>query len=32
LVTIRPEKLLSQPALKKLAWEDLQLLIEGDKT
>ena len=29
LVTIRPEKLMTQPALKKLAWEDLQLLMEG---
>lgn len=27
LVTIRPEKLLVQPNLKKLAWEDLQLLM-----
>ena len=27
LVTIGPEKLLTQPALKKLAWEDLQLLM-----
>lgn len=26
LVTIRPEKLLQQPALKKLAWDDLQML------
>jgi uracil-DNA glycosylase len=31
LVTIRPEKLVSQPGLKKLAWEDLQLLREGRK-
>ena len=29
LVTIRPEKLVSQPGLKKLAWEDLQMLREG---
>jgi DNA polymerase len=29
LVTIRPEKLMSQPTLKKHAWEDLQLLMEG---
>ncbi|WP_129792672.1 uracil-DNA glycosylase family protein [Sphingosinicella sp. CPCC 101087] len=29
LVTIRPEKLMTQPALKKLAWEDLQRLMEG---
>ncbi len=29
LVTIRPEKLLNQPALKRLAWEDLQRLKEG---
>jgi uracil-DNA glycosylase len=29
LVTIRPEKLVSQPGLKKYAWEDLQLLREG---
>lgn len=29
LATIRPEKLLGQPALKKHAWEDLQLLMEG---
>ena len=27
LVTIRPEKLLTQPALKKLAWDDLQMLM-----
>jgi uracil-DNA glycosylase len=32
LVTIRPEKLLSQPGLKKLAWEDLQMLREGLKS
>ncbi len=31
LVTIRPEKLVSQPGLKKLAWEDLQMLREGRK-
>lgn len=30
LVTIRPENLLAQPRLKKLAWEDLQKL-SGDK-
>ena len=29
LVTIRPEKLVSQPGLKKLAWDDLQMLREG---
>ena len=29
LVTIRPEKLVSQPGLKKYAWEDLQMLREG---
>ena len=29
LATIRPEKLLGQPGLKKHAWEDLQLLMEG---
>ena len=29
LVTIRPEKLVSQPGLKKHAWEDLQRLREG---
>ena len=29
LATIRPEKLLGQPALKKHVWEDLQLLMEG---
>ena len=28
-VTIRPEKLVSAPGLKKLAWEDLQMLREG---
>lgn len=28
LVTIRPEKLVTQPGLKKLAWEDLQMLKE----
>ncbi len=28
-VTIRPEKLVSQPGLKKHAWEDLQMLREG---
>jgi DNA polymerase len=32
LVTIRPDKLLAQPALKKLAWQDLQMLMEGYKT
>ena len=31
LVTIRPEKLLKQPGLKKLAWEDLQRLEEEVK-
>jgi DNA polymerase len=31
LVTIRPEKLLQQPALKSLAWADLQMLMEGCK-
>ena len=29
LATIRPEKLLGQPGLKKHVWEDLQLLMEG---
>lgn len=29
LATIRPHKLASQPALKKIAWEDLQMLMEG---
>jgi DNA polymerase len=29
LVTIRPAKLVSQPNLKKHAWEDLQLLMGG---
>ena len=29
LVTIRPEKLLHQPGLKKTAWADLQMLMEG---
>jgi len=29
LVTIRPEKLMTQPALKAHAWADLQLLMEG---
>lgn len=29
LVTIRPEKLLTQPALKALAWADLQMLMEA---
>ena len=29
LVTIRPEKLVSTPGLKKYAWEDLQMLREG---
>jgi uracil-DNA glycosylase len=29
LVTIRPEKLLTQPALKALAWADLQMLREA---
>jgi len=29
LVTIRPEKLLTQPALKTLAWADLKLLMEA---
>jgi uracil-DNA glycosylase family 4 len=28
LVTLRPEKLLTQPKLKSLAWADLQMLIE----
>jgi DNA polymerase len=28
-VTIRPEKLVSKPGLKKYAWEDLQVLREG---
>lgn len=28
LVTIRPEKLVDRPALKKLVWEDLQMLME----
>jgi len=32
LVTIRPEKLLQQPALKSLAWADLQMLMEGCKS
>ena len=32
LVTIRPEKLVRQPGLKKHAWEDLQLLREGLKS
>ncbi len=31
LLTIRPEKLLKQPNLKKHAWEDLKLLMEGLK-
>lgn len=31
LLTIRPEKLLKQPGLKKHAWEDLQRLMEGLK-
>jgi DNA polymerase len=31
LVTIRPEKLLTQPALKTHAWADLQMLMEGLK-
>jgi DNA polymerase len=31
LVTIRPEKLLQQPGMKKLAWEDLQMFREGCK-
>ncbi|HWT14055.1 MAG TPA: uracil-DNA glycosylase family protein [Allosphingosinicella sp.] len=31
LATIRPEKLIGQPNLKKHAWEDLQLLREGLK-
>ena len=31
LVTIRPAKLIAVPALKKLAWEDLQMLMEGPK-
>jgi len=31
LLTIRPEKLLKQPNLKKHAWEDLQRLMEGLK-
>lgn len=29
LATIRPEKLEQQPSLKKIAWEDLQMLMEG---
>lgn len=29
LATIRPEKLAQQPGLKKIAWEDLQMLMEG---
>lgn len=29
LATIRPEKLEQQPSLKKIAWEDLQMLREG---
>jgi uracil-DNA glycosylase len=29
LVTIRPEKLLTQPALKALAWADLKMLMEA---
>jgi uracil-DNA glycosylase len=29
LVTIKPEKLLTQPALKALAWADLQMLMEA---
>ena len=29
LATIRPEKLLQQPKLKSLAWDDLQMLMEG---
>jgi uracil-DNA glycosylase len=28
LITLRPEKLLTQPKLKSLAWEDLQMLME----
>ena len=28
LVTIRPAKLVTQPGLKKLAWEDLQMLMK----
>ncbi|MGZ8350039.1 MAG: uracil-DNA glycosylase family protein [Allosphingosinicella sp.] len=32
LVTIRPEKLVSQAGLKKFAWEDLQVLREGLKS
>ena len=31
LATIRPEKLINQPNLKKHAWEDLQMLMEGLK-
>jgi uracil-DNA glycosylase len=31
LVTIRPEKLIQVPAVKKHAWEDLQMLREGLK-
>lgn len=31
LATIRPEKLLGQPTLKKHVWDDLQLLMEGLK-
>lgn len=30
LVTIRPEKLVLQPGMKKLAWADLQLLLKGE--
>jgi uracil-DNA glycosylase family 4 len=29
LATIRPEKLEQQPSLKKIAWEDIQMLMEG---
>lgn len=32
LATIRPEKLDGQPSLKKIAWEDLQMLREGMTT
>jgi uracil-DNA glycosylase len=32
LVTMRPEKLVSQPGLKKYAWEDLQVLREGPRS
>lgn len=32
LVTIRPEKLVLQPGMKKLAWADLQMLLKGETT